>query len=213
MNHINLQSVYDDIIMTVEIRSAVHYVLWCSNVLSMHMYMQGMDWNIITSAAEALNCTIILLRHTAGPAALDLKASWGSPQWLVLPLYKTILDRHQAAFLYNAQQRQCTDLMTARSPDLRGTLVGKWLLYWGWASWDHPHTHSDEGKHAQRCHGPVVGKQRYNMTISCHPRLLSSPVTLVTVWETKKHMTMERVTACDSQPCCCSTSQAEVESN
>lgn len=148
MNHINnLQPVYDDIIMTAEIRPAVHYVLWYSNTLSMHMNVQGMDWNIITSTAEALNCTIMLLRRTAGPVALDLKGSWGSPQWLVLPLYKTALDRCQAAFLHNAQRRQRTDLMTVRSPDLRGTPVGKWLLYCRWASWDHPHTHTAMRKH------------------------------------------------------------------
>lgn len=40
--------------------------------------MQGMDWNKITSTAEALNCIIILLQHTAVPVALDLKGSWAS---------------------------------------------------------------------------------------------------------------------------------------
>lgn len=124
-NHINPRCVYNDIIMTAEFRSPVHYVLWYNNTVSVHINMKGMDWDLITRTSEALNCAIILSQHTAGPVVLDLKGSWASPQWL--PLNKSVLDRCQATFLYIVQWRQCADLMTAWSPDLRGIPVGKMM--------------------------------------------------------------------------------------
>lgn len=36
---------------------------------AVHMNMLGEDWSITTSTAEALNCIIIVLQHTAGPVA------------------------------------------------------------------------------------------------------------------------------------------------
>lgn len=109
---------------------------------------------------------------------------------------------------------QRTDLMTAWSPDLRGTPVGKWLLYCRWASWDHPHTHSYEETSEMRTHTQththraVTGLWSVNSNLTWPSAVtqVSSPVTLVTVWGTKKRMTMEKVTACDSQPCCCCSS-------
>lgn len=60
--------------------SPVHYVLWYNNTVPVHRNVQGMDWNTITStAAGALNCTIILLQHAA--AATHLKRSDGQPSF------------------------------------------------------------------------------------------------------------------------------------
>lgn len=135
-------------------KSNRQHIISC-DVVSVYITRQAMDWNIITSAAEALNGTIIFLCSWDG--ASDLKCLMGSraySEWLTLPLNCSALDRCQAAILCNIQWTQCTDLMTAWSPELQGTPVGKWLLYRRWESWDHPQTHFNAKTHT--ANGAIV---------------------------------------------------------
>lgn len=116
-----------------------HYDSWnhtpstlCTENIQVHVNGQGMCRNTITSTAQALNCAIILLQRTAGPVAPDLKAlrnSWASPSWLVLPLYRSVLEQRQ--------QHHCVMYSwdNALTQWLHGhqiwgwTPVAKWLLH------------------------------------------------------------------------------------
>lgn len=78
-------------------KSNRQHIISC-DVVSVYITRQAMDWNIITSAAEALNGTIIFLCSWDG--ASDLKCLMGSraySEWLTLPLNCSALDRCQAA--------------------------------------------------------------------------------------------------------------------
>jgi len=158
-NHISLQSVwrhhYD----------AWHPVLWYNKTVPVYINVWEMDWDIWW----ALNCTIVVLQHTAGPVALDIKClmgSWGSPQWRLRSI--SVLGPETAYWLHGhcmAAWSLHGCMVTAWSPDLRGTPVGKWLLLWWWARWDHPlgytnklnwiessHTHSYEESRETHTH-------------------------------------------------------------
>lgn len=147
-----------------------------------------MNSNITT--AEALSCTIMLLQCTAGPVGLDLKHLM---QWVTCI---------SAVYRWFGQVSSSISVLT-------------WWLY-GHQVWEENTSYCCTAvvrAEIIMCR-PVVSKQHHNVTISCHARPLSSSVTLVNVWETRKHMIMERMTACDSQPrCYCSTKEADVESN
>lgn len=167
-----------------------------------------MDWNIITSTAEALNCAIILLQHTAVPVALDLKGSWASLHWL----------RYTRVHWTDVKQHFCV----MYSGD---NVLGWWLhghQIWGEHRWVNDYctvggraeiTLTHTNWHTGCCNRPVVGKQQYNMTISYHTGLLSSLQWHWWLCERLKSTWRWRVTVCDSQPGRCTTEKAVVESN
>lgn len=121
----------------------------------------------------------MLFQHTAEPADWDKKC-------LQLSLVQEWAGQMSRPFLRNVQ-RTCIDLMTAGSPDLRGTPFGKWPLG-GWTEIIHPpaQTHQAHKRAHSDVMGLVVGKQHHGMTIIYQPSFISCLV--VNLWETKKRV-------------------------
>lgn len=170
-----------------EIRCPAHNVQWHSDAV--HVTLSGMKWNMIAG-----------IKHTAGPVDSDLlyNSSWASQQWR----NENMLDTRQPQFLFHGQCGGKKKRLTwwHHSHQIWGEhWWGNDCTVGGRTELIHKHTrtqqgdartHTHGGTHIGCCQRPVFTKQHCNMTISCHPSLLSSPVTLTNVWETKKHMMM-----------------------
>lgn len=79
-----------------------------SNTFSVYLNVRGMNWNIIASNAEAHSCTFRFKRQLRFPTVTCAKQECVG---------------HMSSSVYSGEK--CTGLMTAWSPDLRGTPVGR----------------------------------------------------------------------------------------